>query len=117
MAFLVDASNVAAAEPAAVPHPLSPLTAAEMEAASAAVKAAQNLNPETARFVYISLCEPAKHDVIAFENGTAPQAPDRLAKVVLRERAQRATYEAVVRLTPPATAGPATSAGLAGPAG
>ena len=51
----------------------------------------------TARFVYISLYEPPKHDVIAFENGAAP-APDRLVKVVLRERAERATYEGVVKL-------------------
>ncbi len=98
MAFLVDASNAAAGEPAAPPHPLSPLTAAEIETASAAVKATQQLNAETARFVYISLYEPAKHDVIAFENGTTSKAPDRLAKVVLRERAERATYEGVVRL-------------------
>src|SRR3984885_10395454 len=98
MAFLVDASNAAAGEPSAPPHPLSPLTAAEIETASAAVKATQNLNAETARFVYISLYEPAKHDVIAFDNGTTPKAPDRLAKVVLRERAERATYEGIVRL-------------------
>ena len=75
MAFLVDASNAAAGEPAAPPHPLSPLTAAEIETASAAVKATQKLNPQTARFVYISLYEPAKHDVIAFENGTSPTPP------------------------------------------
>jgi primary-amine oxidase len=99
MAFLVDASNAAAAEPAAAPHPLSPLTAAEIETASAAVRAAQGLDAQTARFVYISLYEPAKHDVIAFDNGTAAKTPDRLAKVVLRERAERATYEGVVRLT------------------
>ena len=83
---------------ATAPHPLSPLTAAEIETASAAVKATQKLDPRTARFVYISLYEPAKHDVIAFENGTTSKAPDRLAKVVLRERAERATYEGVVRL-------------------
>src|ERR1700684_2097419 len=105
MAFLVDAPSGAAGEPAAAPHPLSPLTAAEIETASAAVKATQQLNAETARFVYISLCEPAKHDVIAFENGTTSKAPDRLAKVVLRERAERATYEVVVRLASGGEAG------------
>src|SRR5580698_6663186 len=99
MAFLVDASSPAAGEQPAAPHPLSPLTAAEIETASAAVKAIRQLNAETARFVYISLYEPAKHDVIAFGNGTTSRAPDRLAKVVLRERAERATYETVVRLT------------------
>ena len=103
MAFLVDASTAAAAEPATAPHPLSPLTAAEIETASAAVKAAQNLNPETARFVYISLYEPAKHDVIAFENGTAP-APDRLVKVVLRERAERYPLKTVWRPAAPTPA-------------
>src|ERR1700733_5223551 len=111
MAFLVDASSPAAGEQPAAPHPLSPLTAAEIETASAAVKATQNLNAETARFVYISLYEPAKHDVIAFDNGTTPKAPDRLAKVVLRERAERATYEGVVRL---ASGGAAEAAGTAG---
>src|ERR1700722_3402527 len=107
MAFLVDAPDAAAGEPAAAPHPLSPLTAAEIEAASAAVKAAQKLNAETARFVYISLYEPAKHDVIAFENAATEKAPDRLAKVVLREREERATYEGIVRLTPGGGAGAA----------
>src|ERR1700722_19313974 len=100
MAFLVDSSSAAAGESAAAPHPLSPLTAAEIETASAAVKATQKLNLETARFVYISLYEPAKHDVIAFDNGATSNAPDRLAKVVVRERAERATYEGLVRLAP-----------------
>src|ERR1700722_5114729 len=100
MAFLVDAPDAAAGEPAAAPHPLSPLTAPEIETAPAAVKAAQQLNAETARFVYISLYEPAKHDVIAFENGATSKAPDRLGNVVLRERAERATYEGGVRVTP-----------------
>src|SRR6201999_1153706 len=70
--------------------------AAEIEAASRAVKAAKGLS-DTARFVYVSLYEPAKGDVIAFEEGTA-QAPSRLVKVVIRERAEHATFEAVVRL-------------------
>ena len=95
MAFLVDTADAGTGPPAPAPHPLAPLTAAEIEAAAAAVKAAQGLK-DTARFVYISLYEPAKHDVIAFERG-AP-APDRLVKVVLRERAERATYEGVVKL-------------------
>ena len=97
MAFLIDTADAGTGPPAPAPHPLAPLTAAEIEAASAAVKAAKGLN-DTARFVYISLYEPATHDVIAFDNGTAAQAPDRLVKVVLRERAERATYEGIVRL-------------------
>ncbi len=95
MAFLVDAENSAAGSPAPAPHPLAPLTAAEITAAAAAVRSAQDLS-DTARFVYLSLYEPAKADVISFEAGGP--VPDRLVKVVLRERAEHATYEAVVRL-------------------
>jgi primary-amine oxidase len=96
MAFLVDAQDPAAGVPGPAPHPLAPLTAAEIEAAASAVKAAKGLS-ETARFVYVSLYEPAKHEVIAFEGGGP--APSRLAKVVLRERAEHATYEGVVKLS------------------
>src|SRR6266568_2052650 len=74
-------------------HPLEPLTAAEIEAAAAAVTAAAGLGP-AARFVYISLYEPAKAEVIAFEAGGP--APERLVKLVLRERAERASYEGIV---------------------
>jgi primary-amine oxidase len=95
MAFLVDAQNPAAGLPASAPHPLAPLTATEIEAAASAVKAAKGLS-ETARFVYISLYEPSKHEVIAFERGGP--APDRLVKITIRERAEHATYEAVVKL-------------------
>jgi primary-amine oxidase len=97
MAFLVDAPDSPGQQPAASPpHPLAPLTAVEIEAAAGAVKAGKGLG-ETARFVYVSLYEPCKHEVVAFEEGTQ-EAPDRLAKVVIRERAERATYEAVVKL-------------------
>jgi primary-amine oxidase len=95
MAFLVDAQDSAAGTPEPAPHPLAPLTAAEIEAAAGAVKADKGLG-ETARFVYISLCEPSKHEVIASDEGG--QVPARLAKVVIRERAERATYEAIVKL-------------------
>src|SRR5580700_2998457 len=96
MAFLVDTADAGTGPPAPAPHPLAPLTPDEIETASAAVKAARGLR-DTARFVYVSLYEPSKHDVIAFDRGAAP-VPDRLAKVVLRERAERATYEGLVRL-------------------
>jgi Cu2+-containing amine oxidase len=68
MAFPVDAQDQAPGDQAHVPHPLAPLTAAEIEAAASAVKAAASL-ADTARFVYISLHEPPKHEVIAFEQG------------------------------------------------
>jgi primary-amine oxidase len=95
MAFLVDAQDSAAGTPEPAPHPLAPLSAAEIEAASSALKSAKGLG-DTARFVYVSLYEPAKHEVIAFEEGGP--APDRLAKVIIREHAERATYEAVVSI-------------------
>jgi primary-amine oxidase len=95
MAFAVDAHDPAAGTPAPAPHPLAPLTAAEIEAAASAVKAAKGLS-ETARFVYVSLYEPPKHEVIAFDEGGP--APDRLVRVVIRERAEHATYEGIIRL-------------------
>jgi primary-amine oxidase len=95
MAFLVDAQDSAAGTPGPAPHPLAPLTAAEIAAAASAVKASKDLG-DTGRFVYVSLYEPARHEVIAFEGGGP--APARLAKVVIRERAEHATYEGVVEL-------------------
>jgi primary-amine oxidase len=96
MAFLVDAQDPAAGIPGPAPHPLAPLTAAEIEAAASAVKAAKSL-AGTARFVYVSLYEPPKHEVVAFEEGGP--VPARLAKVIIRERAEHATYEGVVNLS------------------
>ena len=95
MAFLVDAEDAAVGTPAPVPHPLAPLTGGEIEAAASAIKAAKRLS-DTARFVYISLYEPSKHEIIAFEEGGP--VPDRLAKVIIRERAEHATYEGVIKL-------------------
>jgi primary-amine oxidase len=95
MAFVVDAQDPAAGIPAPPPHPLAPLTAAEIEAAASAVRAGMGLG-ETARFVYLSLYEPSKHEVMAFDEGGP--VPDRLVRAVIRERAEHATYEGVVRL-------------------
>jgi primary-amine oxidase len=75
-----------------VVHPLEPLSAEEVSAASAILKAEKGLNG-TARFVFISLHEPPKHAVQSGE--TVP----REAFVVLYEKAERKTYEAVVSLT------------------
>src|SRR5450756_1762336 len=91
MAFLVDSQDAGPDAAGQVVHPLAPLNAAEIEAASAAVKKSKDLK-DSARFVYISLYEPSKHDVIAFDGGTG-LLPDRLVKVVIRERAERASCE------------------------
>src|SRR6202020_1682276 len=95
MAFLGDAQDSADGIHAPAPPPPPPRTAAEIEAAASAVKAAKGLG-ETARFVCISLYEPSKHEVVAFEEGGP--LPGRLAKVVIRERAEHVTYEAIVML-------------------
>jgi primary-amine oxidase len=73
-------------------HPLEPLSAAEIGAASAILKAEKGLTA-SARFVFISLHEPAKAAVQAAE----PVA--REAFVVLYERSERMTYESVVSLS------------------
>ena len=95
MAILADAQDSAAGTPGPAPHPLAPLTAAEIKAAVSAVKAANGLGG-TARFVYVSLYEPGKQEVIAFEEGGS--VPERLAKLIIRESAEHATCEAIVRL-------------------
>ncbi|HST40224.1 MAG TPA: primary-amine oxidase [Conexibacter sp.] len=78
-----------AAEAPAAPHPLDPLTPAEVEAAAAIVRAARPLG-EAVRFVSISPREPAK----GADAATAP----RQAEVVLRDAATKRTIEALVDL-------------------
>jgi primary-amine oxidase len=75
-----------------LPHPLDPLTAEEIEAACQMLKQDRGL-AASARFVYVTLREPAKETVLAGETS------DREAHIVLRERAERTTYEAVVCVT------------------
>jgi primary-amine oxidase len=76
----------------AVLHPLEPLAPEEVAAASAILKAEKGLGT-TARFVFITLHEPPKAAVQAGE------AVPREAFVMLYERGERKTYEAVVSLT------------------
>src|SRR3954451_2378946 len=83
-------------EPVSIPpgtavHALEPLTADEVCAASGIRKREQNL-AATARFVFISLNEPSK-DALA-----ADDTPPREAHIVLYEKAERKTYEAIVDL-------------------
>jgi primary-amine oxidase len=83
-------------EPVSIPtgtavHPLEPLTADEVTAASGILKREQGLAP-TARFVFISLNEPSKNAL------GAADAPPREAHIVLYEKGERKTYEAVVDL-------------------
>lgn len=73
-------------------HPLEPLTAEEVAAASAILKRDRGLN-QTTRFVTIELHEPPKRAVL-----DGPH-PDREAFVVLRDREKLSTIEAIVSLT------------------
>lgn len=84
-------------EPAAASalHPLEPLTAAEISAATRVLSAAQGFSPSV-RFVYVELAEPPKAEVLAWTPGTRW---DRQAAALLRDRASRSTYEAIVSLS------------------
>ena len=75
-----------------VRHPLDPLTAEEIAAASRILKRDLGL-AVSARFVYVTLREPAKDAVLRGD------VVEREAHVVLRERAECRTYEAVVSIT------------------
>ena len=78
-------------------HPLDPLTADEVQAASTILKKERGLDSGH-RFVYIMLNEPAKKDVLAWTPGNGNQV-DRQAFVVIRDRANRKNIEAVVSLS------------------
>jgi primary-amine oxidase len=79
----------------AVRHLLDPLTADEIETATRILRQERGLG-ESARFVYVTLREPAKDAVLSYQPG---EPIDRQADVVIRERAEHKTYEAVVSLT------------------
>src|SRR6266487_3765925 len=66
-------------------HPLDPLTAEEIETVSQILKRDRGL-ADSARFVYITLREPAKDAVLKYQPG---EVFDREAHVVIRERAER----------------------------
>src|SRR6266545_207561 len=76
-------------------HPLDPLSPEEIEAASGVLKRGRGL-ADSARFVYVTLAEPDKATVLAFQPG---DPVERRAFVIIRERAERKTYEAVVSIT------------------
>jgi primary-amine oxidase len=76
-------------------HPLDPLSPAEIEAAGRILKSARAL-ADTARFVFITLDEPDKATVLGFQPG---DAIERRAFVIIRERAERRNFEAVVSIS------------------
>jgi primary-amine oxidase len=83
-----------AASPAAAPHPLDALTAAEIEAAAKVIRAAPQF-PATGMFSTIVLNEPPKGEVLAFTPGAT--FTRQAFSIVLDRRANR-TLETVVDL-------------------
>jgi primary-amine oxidase len=77
-------------------HPLEPLSAEEIAAVSALLKRERGLS-DAVRFVFVTLAEPPKPEVLRWAPGDAPLP--REAFVVLRDRDRRLTCEAVVSLT------------------
>jgi primary-amine oxidase len=79
-------------------HPLDPLTAAEITAATAVVRLDDGFRErgDGCRFITVQLQEPSKDAVLAWEGG-GPR-PAREAEVVLFDRRSAETVEAVVDL-------------------
>lgn len=75
-------------------HPLDPLTPDEIESARAILEGEQDVDPKT-RFVKIVLKEPSKDELRDYEDGAEL---DREAFIILRDAANKTTYEATVSL-------------------
>jgi primary-amine oxidase len=83
-------------------HPLDPLTAAEFTAASGILTREKGVGGDGWRFASIELVEPNKLAVAEFEKSSAAAdgtVPERRARLVVLNRAENATYIAVVSLT------------------
>ena len=79
----------------AVPHPLDPLTSAEIRRAVAILRRDQGVGDRW-RFAGIELAEPAKPDLLAWQPG---DAVSRQARVTCWNRDDGRTYTAMVSLT------------------
>ncbi len=95
MLFLFIGALPAGAAQAVTPHPLDPLTAAEIETAAKLLTAAPQF-PAGGQFATIVLKEPPKSDVLSYRPGAAVA---RQAFSVILDRKGNRTYEAVVDLT------------------
>ena len=85
-------------------HPLDPLTAEEVGATAAAVRASAGFagRGERCRFITIDLAEPHKDALLGWEAGG--ELPPRRAEVVLLDRDRAETIEALVELADGAVA-------------
>ncbi|PZU56974.1 MAG: tyramine oxidase [Sphingobium sp.] len=94
-------AEAAGAVGATVAHPLSPLGEREIERACGIVRAHRGA-PEKPRFAMVTLDEPARSDVRAWEEG---RAVARRALLVVIDRAKDAAFEYVVDLGSEAVVG------------
>ncbi len=78
-----------------MPHPLEPLTCQEIAEAVAIVRSTKAVGAQF-RFPCVTLHEPEKSAVLAFQPG---DAIPRSAFMVLLDNATGNTYEAIVSLT------------------
>lgn len=76
-------------------HPLAPLTPAEIERSWATVVEDTELSDDT-RAIEITLAEPSKASLREFEDGDS--RPERRARIVARDKAERVSYEGIVSL-------------------
>ncbi|MDQ6605492.1 MAG: hypothetical protein M3Z06_02975, partial [Actinomycetota bacterium] len=81
-------------------HPLDPLSAEEITATTAAVRAADQFQSlsERWRVVTIDLCEPPKDALLAWTADPGGNRLTREAEVVLLDRGDGSTHEVVVGL-------------------
>ncbi len=93
MTITYDSATATALSPAL--HPLDPLTAEEILAALAILKAEQSLG-DRVRFISIALQEPPKSLVLSFEPGSSFE---REAFVIVLDNSTCSTFEAIVSLT------------------
>src|SRR5215210_1561913 len=85
----------AVAQPAS--HPLDPLSAEEIRAATRALHARPGF-PEDARFPLMALNDPPKQEILKYKSGSSFT---RQAFVVVYDRAANKTFEALVNVKDP----------------
>lgn len=78
-----------------VQHPLDPLSPSEIDNAREILESKENISAE-ARYIEITLNEPAKADYTAYETNNEPV--EREAKIVVRDKGKGETYEGIISL-------------------
>ncbi|KAF8664546.1 hypothetical protein HU200_054728 [Digitaria exilis] len=98
-ALLFDTTAAAATASSHRPHPLDPLSAAEITAVRAAVLASPLVPSRPLRFHYVGLDEPDKPDVLAYAYGAASSPPPLPRRALVIARAGGESHELVVDVT------------------